>query len=112
MKAAKKNSISLRLSESQGNQLGCLAEKYQVSETKIIEWALKALHDYAEAHGGRVMLPINFDELWESTARTQPHGLNEKGTGYTASKQKKLRNAAARTQFYSVPRNVAIPKPD
>lgn len=93
MKAAKKSSLSLRLSEGQGNQLEALAKKYQVSETKIVEWALQALHDYAEAHGGRVMLPINFDEMWESSARTQPHGLNEKGGGY--GKDKKARCAPA-----------------
>lgn len=65
-KPTKKNH-NLRLSEAQGSQLEALASRYDVSETKIVEWALKALNDYAEAHGGRVILPINFGErrrLW------------------------------------------------
>lgn len=107
MKPGTKKNHNLRLSEGQGNQLEALAKKYHVSETKIVEWALQALHDYAEAHGGRVMLPINFDEMWAASARTQPHGLNEKGERYKAARSKKVPCAIARamqTDYFVVTR--------
>lgn len=69
----KANSLSLRFSDEQEAQLREMAKRYRVSKTVIIEWALQALHDYAEAHGGKVALPIDFTEYWQVAQRTKPH---------------------------------------
>jgi hypothetical protein len=113
-KPNKAKNISLRLSDAQEQQVREMAEKYSVSQTKIIEWALAALADYSQLHQGRIALPIDFRELWTLANRTQPtHGINEKGSGYTSKRKGSIdvRNAAAPLPTYLVTRKAHILEP-
>lgn len=68
-----KNTVTtLRFDDDQSAKLKALASKYKVTDAQIIRWALDALHDYVEAHGGRCMLPIDFDALWTQVQATAP----------------------------------------
>lgn len=102
MKTPKKKNLSLRLSDEQTAQLESLAQTFHASQTLVIEWALRALSDYAKLHRGRAMLPINFSEFWQLA---QQSATQRKDVQFPKSPrpEKKIPNAAAtaaRTVYY------------
>jgi predicted transcriptional regulator len=62
--------ISIRLDPLQDHQLETLANRFKVSKAVIVGWAIDALAEYAAKQGGRLTLPIDFEELWECTQKT------------------------------------------
>jgi hypothetical protein len=97
---------SIRFDEGQTEKLKALAERYDVPESIIVNWALNALINYVDSHDGHVTLPINFERLWTSAQNTHPHGLNEKGGGYGKNKKARCGPSpiALKTDFFAVTR--------
>lgn len=58
-----KKPIAVRLPEEVRAQVKKLAEEYSVSEATIGIWAFKALLDYIKKNNGRVILPIDFNDV-------------------------------------------------
>lgn len=56
---------TLRLPREQQEALTRLAERLGVSESAVIRWAVDALLQYAEAHGGQLILPLDLSQQWE-----------------------------------------------
>jgi len=114
-KPNKAKNISLRLSDLQDQQVREMAEKFSVSQTKIIEWALGALSEYYKLHDGRCVLPIDFHELWTLANQTKPtaKGISEVGDSFRTRKKGTInvRNAAAPLPTYLVLRKAHILEP-
>lgn len=104
----KTNTLTIRLDADQDAQLTDLAKRFKVSKAIVVGWAIDALADYAKLHGGRITMPINFEEYWRMTQNNGPSGskhtdgfaadvdhlskayrLNEKETEYPTSGSKK-----------------------
>ncbi|MGI9162245.1 MAG: hypothetical protein ACR2JI_04880 [Mycobacterium sp.] len=56
--------MSFRLPVADRQWLSDTARANGVEEAQIIRWALEALRQYVDQHGGRLHLPINIRELW------------------------------------------------
>ena len=56
--------MSFRLPVADRQWLSETARANGVEEAQIIRWALEALRQYVDEHGGRLHLPINIRELW------------------------------------------------
>ncbi len=54
-----------RLPKKMLEQVRAMAKAYDVDQTSIHRWALKALFDHVKRHKGRVTLPLDFDERWQ-----------------------------------------------
>jgi hypothetical protein len=52
----------LHADEGEMQELGSLAERYQVSSATIIRWALRALGNHVERNEGRLVLPLDFGD--------------------------------------------------
>jgi hypothetical protein len=60
--ATEKQGITVRFDEGEMQELGSLAERYQVSSATIIRWALRALGNHVERNEGRLVLPLDFGD--------------------------------------------------
>jgi transposase-like protein len=54
-----------RLPRKMLQDVKALARAYDVDQTTVHRWAIKALLDYVKRHKGRVVLPLDFDEHWQ-----------------------------------------------
>lgn len=61
----KGNQRSIRFTAAQMEQLEELANRYSVDVATVVRWSVDALIQHVERHGGRLHLPVNFDEAWE-----------------------------------------------
>ena len=61
--ATSKKGITVRFEDDEMEALDALAKKYKVTSATIIRWALAALDDYVKANGGRVILPLDFNDF-------------------------------------------------
>lgn len=73
--APKTVAYTLRLTESDKRWLDTTAQTHQVDVPTILRWAIEALKQYADAHGGRLITPINVRELWAIAEQTKPAPL-------------------------------------
>lgn len=84
---------TLRLSREQQEAVTRIAERLGVSESAVIRWAVDALLQYAEAHGGQLILPLDLSQQWErvrpqDTPSSRPYlKVAEDGEGRTAPKK-------------------------
>ena len=53
-------------------ELGGLAERYQVSSATIIRWALRALGNHVERNEGRLVLPLELGDTAVDKAAKKP----------------------------------------
>jgi hypothetical protein len=68
--ATEKQGITVRFDEGEMQELGSLAERYQVSSATIIRWALRALGNHVERNEGRLVLPLELgDTVLEKVAK-------------------------------------------
>lgn len=61
---------TLRLPKEQAEALSSLAARLGVSDAAIIRWAVDALLQYAEAHGGHLVLPLDLTQQWVRILRS------------------------------------------
>lgn len=61
-----KTSIGVRFSEAQLAGLKQIADTADVDVSDLIRWAVGALIEHAKRNGGRIMLPLDFSESYES----------------------------------------------
>lgn len=61
----KENQRSIRFTAEQMAGLEKLAAAYSVDVATVVRWAVDALIGHVERHGGRLHLPIDFDEIWQ-----------------------------------------------
>lgn len=81
MRDVKNNPIGVRLKSAQRAGLQRLADKYGVEMVDVLRWAIDALLQYCEAHEGRLVLPVDFNESFTTFPAAQ------------ASKKKKAKAA-------------------
>lgn len=60
---------TFRLSAEHAEIIGRLADRFGVTQATVIRWAVDALIRYAEKHGDRLVLPIDFTEVWAEVTR-------------------------------------------
>jgi hypothetical protein len=58
----KKGATSVRFSEKQHAILKRIAEACDVKDVDVARWAVEALGAYWSAHGGRLLLPLDFTQ--------------------------------------------------
>lgn len=68
--------ITVRFEDDEMAKLDELAARYHVSSATIIRWALKALADYVEVNGGRIVLPLDFSSFYQQ-AEKYPQALDK-----------------------------------
>ena len=61
----KTKNMGVRISLEQRKALDEMAKHYKVKAAQLVIWGIDAILEYAERHGGRLTLPINFDESIE-----------------------------------------------
>ena len=61
-------------------ELGGLAERYRVSSSTILRWALRALGNHVERNEGRLVLPLDFGDTAVDKAAKKP-GRRSTATG-------------------------------
>ncbi len=54
-----------RLPKKMLEQVRTFARDFDVDQTTVHRWALKALFSYVKRHKGKVVLPLDFDERWQ-----------------------------------------------
>lgn len=69
MSASNRKGITVRFEDHEMAKLEELAERYHVTSATIIRWALKALADYVEVNGGRIVLPLDFTKFYETAVQ-------------------------------------------
>jgi hypothetical protein len=70
--ATEKQGITVRFDEGEMQELGSLAERYQVSSATIIRWALRALGNHVERNEGRLVLPLELGDTAVDKAAKKP----------------------------------------
>jgi hypothetical protein len=70
--ATEKQGITVRFDEGEMQELGSLAERYQVSSATIIRWALRALGNHVERNEGRLVLPLELGDTVVEKAAKKP----------------------------------------
>jgi hypothetical protein len=65
MSTRERKGITVRFEDHEMEMLDELAQRYHVTSATIIRWALKALADYVEVNGGRIVLPLDFTTFYE-----------------------------------------------
>ena len=70
--ATEKQGITVRFDEGEMQELGGLAERYQVSSATIIRWALRALGNHVERNEGRLVLPLELGDTVVEKAAKKP----------------------------------------
>lgn len=73
--APKTVAYTLRLTEPDKKWLDATALAHQVDVPTILRWSIEALKQYAEAHGGRLVTPINIKELWQHAQAIKPQPM-------------------------------------
>ena len=73
--APKTVAYTLRLTEPDKKWLDATALAHQVDVPTILRWSIEALKQYADAHGGRLVTPINIRELWLHAQATKPQQI-------------------------------------
>ena len=56
---------TIRLPKEQAEKVREMAERFGVSDSVILRWAVEALLDYAAAHGGTIHLPLDLSTQWK-----------------------------------------------
>lgn len=59
----------MRFEDDEMQMLEDLAARYHVSSATIIRWSLKALADYVEINGGRIILPLDFSAFYQQAQK-------------------------------------------
>lgn len=90
--------LGVRLDPALTERLKRFEKRTGVNGATLGRNAIEAALNWFDRHG-TIMFPLHVVD-------DSRHGLNEDGGGFGT----KARNAAARTQFYSVPRNIIVTK--
>jgi hypothetical protein len=54
--------VHTRLDESTHKMIEELARHYKTDMSTVMRWAAEAIIDYADMHGGKIILPLKFGE--------------------------------------------------
>lgn len=57
-------SVSLRITERQRDGLAAITRTTSLTQATLIDIAIDGLLEYAKAHRGRLVLPIDFESVW------------------------------------------------
>jgi len=60
-----KKALTVRFSPDEIERLNTLSEKYGVTQSTAARWAVEALIQYVDAHGGELHLPIDLSAEWK-----------------------------------------------
>ena len=63
-------SFGVRLAKADREWLEATAQANGVEVSQIVRWAVIAIKQYIEAHGGRIHLPLDIRTMWEQKS---PH---------------------------------------
>ena len=75
--------LTIRLDESEFDQLQLLTSRYKVSQANVIRWAIEALGEYVQRNDNKVTLPIDFDDILNQ--RQPASSLREQSASYCAA---------------------------
>lgn len=98
MDVPKRTTTPIRFSEGQDAAVKRIAEACGVKEAEIVRWAVEALSDYWQHHGGRLLLPLRFHETFSVITldpqkplilREPPHAVRESVRSAGSSKIEK-----------------------
>lgn len=65
-------SYSVRLTPSDKAWLDDTSKRLGVPMPTLLTWAIEALRQYANAHGGKLIAPIDIHELWQLASKEHP----------------------------------------
>lgn len=69
---------SVRLTSSDKAWLDETSERHGIPVPTLLVWAIEALRQYSDAHGGHIVSPINIRQLWEIAAAQHPEITSDK----------------------------------
>lgn len=82
----------VRFSEEQNAILKKIAAACDVTEVTVARWAVEALGAYWQAHGERLLLPLDFRQRF--TVRSEPLVLHEPPTPARGAGSSKMKTGA------------------
>ena len=65
-------SFGVRLSTTDREWLERTAAASGVEVSQLVRWAIEALRQYVDAHGGRLHLPIDIETFWVAAQQGKP----------------------------------------
>lgn len=76
---------TIRLPQEQAAKVRELADKLGVSDSIILRWAVDALLEYADAHGGTPHLPLDLTAQWQQVTAQAERETGQSGNGKKAA---------------------------
>jgi hypothetical protein len=72
LNAPPSESFSVRLTKADKAWLEETAARHKIGVPALLVWAIEALRQYADAHGGTIPSPINIRQLWGIISQAHP----------------------------------------